>query len=95
MNKQLDHMMNKLMLTCEQSTYLMSIKSFRKLKLTEAFKLRMHLLACIYCRRFNRQNKIIDSGIKDLLHPEHEHLHRLSKEKKEEIQKTINQTTKE
>ena len=84
-------MMNKMMLTCEDATYLMSIKSFRKLNLSEALKFRLHLLACIYCRRFNRQNNIIDQGIKDLLHPEHEHLHRLSKEKKEKLQKTIDQ----
>ncbi|HKJ42383.1 MAG TPA: hypothetical protein VKA27_09825 [Sunxiuqinia sp.] len=94
MNKRMDHMMNKLMLTCKEATLLISIKSFRKLNLSEALKLRMHLMACISCRRFNRQNKIIDQGINEALHPEHDHLHRLSKEKKEELQKTISQSNK-
>lgn len=87
-------MMTKLMLSCKEATYLISIKSFRRLRIIESITLRMHLMACIYCRRFNRQNKVIDQGIKDILHPEHEHLHRLSKEKKEELQNTINQSHK-
>ena len=82
MNNRMGHLMNKLMLSCEDATSLMSIKSFRMLSMKERIKLRMHLWACIYCRRFNVQNEIIDEGIKDLLHPEHNHLHCLSEEKK-------------
>lgn len=87
----MSHITSKLMLSCQEATFLIAIKSFRRLRLSESLSLRMHLLSCVYCRRFKRQNKIIDQGIKDVLHPEHEHLHRLSKEKKKEFQTEINQ----
>ena len=49
MNKRMENMMTKLMLSCKDATYLISLKSFRKLKFSEALKLRMHLMACVYC----------------------------------------------
>lgn len=85
----MSHITSKLMLSCQEATSLIAIKSFRRLRLSEALSLRMHLLSCVYCRRFKRQNKIIDQGIRDVLHPEHEHLHRLSKEKKEKLREMV------
>ena len=87
--------MNKLMLSCEDATFLITIKPFRKLSLVERIQLRMHLLACIYCDRFNKQNIAIDHGMNELLKHGNSHSKGLSQEKKDTIQDTIKQSISE
>ncbi len=80
------------MLSCEDATLLVSIKPFRKLKLMERIQLRLHLLACVYCRRFDKQNHLINHGINELLKNGHSHLECMPKEKKEAIQRAVDQS---
>ncbi len=84
--------MNFLMLSCEDASLLISIKKYRKLKLRERLQLRMHLLACVYCRRFDEHNSLIDHGVSELLNDGHSHSKRLPEEKKEAIQRAVDQS---
>lgn len=52
------------MISCDQSTYLISKKQDGKLNLKEKFQLWMHLMFCKFCRRYDKQIEIIDSTIK-------------------------------
>ena len=87
--------MNMLMLSCEEATFLISVKSFKKLKFKERLQLRMHLLACIYCERFDKQNTAIDHGLNELLKGGHSHSQCMSDEKKESIQRALDQSLEE
>lgn len=92
MRRMMGILMNKLMLSCEDATLLVSIKAFRKLKMMERIQLRLHLLACVYCKRFDKQNHLIDHGINELLKNGHSHLECMPTEKKEALQRAIDQT---
>lgn len=85
-------LMNKLMLSCEDATFLITIKPFRKLSLIERIQLRMHLLACVYCDRFDKQNTAIDHGMNELLKSGNSHSKGLSQEKKNTIESAIKQS---
>ncbi len=94
MNNRTAKIMNLLMLSCEKATLLISVKSFRKLSVTENVQLCLHLKSCSACRHFKKQNNIIDLGIKSLLTANEKHLPHLSDSKKEEIKTLINQQDK-
>jgi len=47
------------MLTCKQASQLISQSLDRDLSLMERFTLRLHLLICRYCLRFNQQLKAL------------------------------------
>lgn len=54
---------NKLMITCKESTYLVSKKQQDKLSFLEKMQLQFHLIICSYCRRFANQIDFITKGI--------------------------------
>jgi len=54
---------NKLMITCKESTYLVSKKQQDKLSFAEKMQLQFHLMVCSYCRRFANQIALITKGI--------------------------------
>ncbi|TDW99608.1 anti-sigma factor family protein [Dinghuibacter silviterrae] len=56
----------RLMVTCEEATDWISRREEGKLTLSRGLRLRLHLFLCVFCRRFNRQNKI-------LIHHVHHH----------------------
>jgi len=47
------------MLTCRETTYLISQSFDRKLNLGQRLAIRTHLLMCRFCSRFNKQLKLI------------------------------------
>ena len=47
------------MLSCEEASLLMTQKQFKKLSIKKWLQLKMHLLSCKLCRRFDVQNDII------------------------------------
>lgn len=64
-------LMRKIMLTCEKSTLLIVKEQEGKITFREKLQLRMHLLACRFCRLFKKQNAFIASNIENLhQHPE-------------------------
>jgi len=56
-------MMNKLMLSCEEATMLITRSDFEALSSIKQFKLKMHLASCSMCRNFKKQSSIITSQV--------------------------------
>ena len=56
-------MMNKLMLSCDDATMLITRSDFEQLSSIKQFKLKMHLASCSMCRNFKQQSSIITSQI--------------------------------
>lgn len=83
--KVLGKMMNALMLSCEEATLLMTKKQYERLPLLKNMQLRIHLMTCKLCRRFEIQNDAIQQFWTEF---ENQHQH-LSDEKKKEIQHSI------
>lgn len=71
------------MITCEEATDWVSRREEGKLTLSRGLRLRMHLILCIFCRRFNRQNKI-------LIHQVHHHHGALSDQEKKAMADRLN-----
>lgn len=57
---------NKIMISCKESTFLISKKQQDKLSMSEKMKLQFHLMMCKYCRRFADQISFIQKAIKRL-----------------------------
>ncbi len=56
----------KIMITCYESTYLISKKQEDKLSLAEQLQLSMHLMFCKYCNRFSKQTTLVTKSIKQM-----------------------------
>ena len=56
--------MRRVMLTCEEATYLSTKKIVEKINLRQTMSLRMHLAACKHCRKYYLQTKIIANNIR-------------------------------
>ena len=88
-------LMNKIMLTCKQATFISSNRRFKHINFTDQIKHKLHLMICEACRAFDKQSRIIDQSMDDiyqnnqLLSEEN-----LSPEKKSQIKDTINQSIK-
>ncbi len=54
------------MISCYESTYLISKKQEDSLSLAEKVQLSMHLMFCKYCNRFAKQTNMITKSIKDM-----------------------------
>ena len=86
--------MDKIMLDCEQATYLITKSEMEDIGLVKKIQLKMHLAGCKFCKRFKIQSDLIDQSLRTL---EHIKLHeedknsalKLREEKKEELQKVI------
>jgi hypothetical protein len=61
--KGIGKMMNKLMLSCDEATMLITRSDFEQLSSIKQFKLKMHLASCSMCRNFKQQSSIITSRI--------------------------------
>ncbi|RLD68104.1 MAG: hypothetical protein DRI84_00530 [Bacteroidetes bacterium] len=59
----LGKMMNKLMLSCDDATMLITRSDFEQLSSIKQFKLKMHLASCSMCRNFKQQSSIITSQV--------------------------------
>ena len=66
MNKIMMKGMNKIMLSCDKATYLITRNEFEKLNYTKRMQLSMHLAGCKYCRRFAEQSKYITEQLNKL-----------------------------
>ena len=78
-------LMNSFMLSCEEATLLMTRKQLKKLSIFKSIQLKMHLISCKLCRRFEIQNEIIHN-VWDSFTSENT---QLSDEKKEVINSEI------
>jgi hypothetical protein len=82
-----NRVMHSMMLSCDTATFYVTKKDYQKLSCKENFQLKLHLMACSFCRSFNNQNAIISDKIK--LMDEHPPAAELSPEKKQEIEKCL------
>jgi hypothetical protein len=51
---------------CKEATFLISKREEQALTLRERFQLFVHLILCVYCRRFLKQTKIISQAARRL-----------------------------
>jgi len=78
-------MMNVVMLSCEDATLLMTKKQYGQISFIKNMQLKMHLLSCKLCRRFNIHNEKIHSEWEAF----EEENKSLSPEKKVEIERKL------
>jgi len=86
--------MDKIMLNCEEATYLITKSEIEDIGCTKRIQLKMHLMGCSFCRRFKIQSEFIDHSLKTLeslkiSENNQEIATTLSKDKKEELQQII------
>ena len=70
---------------CTQATFLISKREEHALTLREKFQLFIHLLICEFCRKFQKQTRIISREAKRLGSPES-----LSEVEKQNMRKLLN-----
>ena len=63
------NLMRKLMLNCEQATFLIAKEMSVTLTFTERIKMRFHLMACKYCSLFKKQSRFINLNVEHLHQP--------------------------
>ncbi|NJM16169.1 MAG: hypothetical protein HC896_13045 [Bacteroidales bacterium] len=84
--------MEKLLISCEKSAYLVSKKLLKELTLKEKIDLRMHAMVCKYCQRYEKEMLLIQSHFakvdKKIQHGEFQY--KLSHIDKERLQSNIN-----
>lgn len=54
------------MLKCKEASHLISERQERPLGLRERWDLWLHLLICVYCRRFERQVAMLSRAMREL-----------------------------
>ena len=57
------NLMMKMMINCEQATYLIDKSEYIELSAKEKFDLKMHLVTCKFCRLYKIESKIINDKI--------------------------------
>jgi len=81
----------KMMINCEESTFLTSKKQQDKLSTSERLQLFFHLMMCKYCRRFANQINLITKAIfrmRQKMEQQSTHIY-LTDEQKERIKKAL------
>lgn len=63
-----------MMISCEDATKLVVMKSQETLSGWDKFRLAFHLAMCKFCRLFQKQNSTIDEAVKELDKHTHAHL---------------------
>lgn len=56
--------MDKIMLSCDTATLLITKGEFTRLTCVEQVQLKMHLAGCKFCRRFKQQSEFISYAIR-------------------------------
>lgn len=62
--------MHAIMLSCHESTLLLTKNEYQKLSARENMQIKMHLMGCKFCRAFEKQNKVLTEKIQQInTHP--------------------------
>lgn len=79
--------MHYMMLSCDTATFYITKSEYQKLSCKENIQLKVHLMGCKFCRKFDQQNTILSDNLNKLQQnpPQAE----LSPEKKAEIEKVL------
>jgi hypothetical protein len=80
-----------LMISCDQATYLLSKNQHEEIGFITKFKIKMHLVMCVYCRRYEKQIKFLDKIIIKIKSAPNlnSFQHKLTSEQKEKIAESI------
>lgn len=70
-----------MMISCKDATKLVIKQSEEELSGWDKFRLAFHLAICKFCKLFQKQNKMIDESIKELVKHTHEHLNESAKKR--------------
>ena len=84
-------LMRRMMLTCEEATFLSTKKIIDKVGLRENMGLQMHLAACKHCKRHYLQTKMITRNVRHFSAKatNGSPLHRMSPAEKSKLQKLV------
>ncbi len=84
-----------MMISCDEATYIISKNQHQKLGFIKRIQLKIHLLMCNYCRRYENQIRFITGIINKLkLFPENNNSnYRLDNQQKENLQKEISKAS--
>ena len=88
MKKTLMKGMDKVMLSCDTATYLITRSEYGEISAMEKIQLKMHLAGCKYCRRFAEQSKYISKQLEKIKDAKDQSI-LLTDEQKERLKKTI------
>jgi len=82
--------MDAVMLNCDEATYLITKSELTQIGCIKRVQLKMHLMGCDLCRRFNLQNDFINENLDQLETHHQTHLSQeLPTEKKDELQSIV------
>lgn len=57
----------KMMITCDQATFLIDKEQYTPLSFKEKFDLRLHLITCKFCRLYKVESHLINDEIKKVI----------------------------
>lgn len=84
-------LMNKMILSCKDATFYASVKKFKAMSTLRKLQLKIHLLICADCYKFNQQSELIDEGLATLYENLPNDLEEtLSAHKKTELEQVVN-----
>jgi hypothetical protein len=83
------------MINCRQTTRLISQSMDAKLPWSRRLAMKLHLLYCVWCRRYATQLKVLRNAAKQLPDPETEPTHKVSDEARRRMCARLNEALKE
>jgi len=88
-NNRIKNIMMKMMISCEQATYLVDKEEYTKLSLKNKFDLKFHLATCKYCRLYKVESHLINEQLTKIFNLEGKEV-KLTEEQKEKMLDSLN-----
>lgn len=91
MKQRLMSYLSKMMITCDEASYFISVRQEGRLGFSRWWRLQIHLLICHLCRRYARQIRQLDRALEHYRkHGSHDSCpHHLSPESAHHLEETI------
>lgn len=86
--------LQKISKNCRQATLLIEKKQLQRLTFQEWLELKIHLLGCSVCRRFQQQSIMINKWLREIFHSAQQTERHLDDSFKEELQERIEEELK-
>ncbi len=88
LQNRIKNILMKMMINCEQATYLVDKQQYTSLGFKETFDLKLHLMTCKHCRLYKVESHLMTGNISKMLSSTREEL-KLSEEQKKKILERI------
>lgn len=59
----MDNLMDRMMISCDKASYLISKSEEEKLSCREKYHLQVHLMGCKFCRRYKKEIRYMSQAI--------------------------------